>query len=141
MSAVVVITSGIYSEAYHAGIMPSVSGAALSSGAFNEALPYVGGIGISAATVFFALSTILGWAYYGESCVGYLFKKHEKIAVGIYRVIYVAFVFVGAIAEINTIWLVADCFNALMAVPNLIALISLSGLVVKVTREHFSKEA
>jgi AGCS family alanine or glycine:cation symporter len=49
-------------------------------------------------------------------------------------------VFVGAVAEINTVWLVADCFNALMALPNLIALIGLSGIVVKVTREHFAKK-
>ena len=88
---------------------------------------------------FFALSTILGWAYYGEVSVGYIFKNHSRIAIGIYRIIYVAFVFVGAVAEINTVWLVADCFNALMALPNLIALIGLSGLLVKITREHFSQ--
>ena len=138
MSAVVVLTSGIYTDAYNAGVAPSVSGAALSSAAFNEALPYVGGFGIAASTVFFALSTILGWAYYGEASVGYLFKNHAKVAIAVYRVVYVAFVFVGAVAEINTVWLIADCFNALMAVPNLIALIGLSGLVVKITREHFA---
>lgn len=140
MSAVVILTSGIYSDAYASGIAPEVSGAALSSAAFNEALPYVGGFGIAFSTVFFALSTMLGWAYYGEASVGFLFKKHSKTAINIYRVIYVVFVFVGAIAEINTVWLIADCFNALMALPNLIALIALSGLVVKLTREHFAKE-
>jgi AGCS family alanine or glycine:cation symporter len=140
MSALVVLSSGIYSDAYLAGTAPSVSGAALSSAAFNEALPYVGGFGIAASTVFFALSTMLGWAYYGEASVGYLFKNHSKTAIGIYRAIYVVFVFIGAVAEINTVWLIADCFNALMALPNLIALIALSGVVVKLTREHFSKE-
>ena len=139
MSALVVITSGIYSDAFNAGVAPSVSGAALSSAAFNEALPYVGGFGVAISTVFFSLSTILGWAYYGEVSVGYLFKKHSKIAITVYRIIYVIFVFVGAIAEINTVWLIADCFNALMALPNLIALIGLSGTVVKLTREHFTK--
>ena len=138
MSALVVITSGIYSDAFNAGVAPSVSGAALSSAAFNEALPYVGGFGVAISTVFFSLSTILGWAYYGEVSVGYLFKKHSKIAITVYRIIYVIFVFVGAIAEINTVWLIADCFNALMALPNLIALIGLSGTVVKLTREHFT---
>ena len=137
MSALVVITSGIYSDAFNAGVAPSVSGAALSSAAFNEALPYVGGFGVAISTVFFSLSTILGWAYYGEVSVGYLFKKHTKTAITVYRIIYVIFVFVGAIAEINTVWLIADCFNALMALPNLIALIGLSGTVVKLTREHF----
>lgn len=141
MSAVVILTSGIYTSAFHAGVAPSVSGAALSSAAFNEALPYIGGFGIAISTIFFALSTILGWAYYGEVCVGYLFKSHAKLAIGIYRIIYVAFVFIGAIAEINTVWLIADCFNALMALPNLIALIGLSGLVVKITREHFAEKA
>lgn len=139
MSALVVITSGIYSDAFNAGVAPSVSGAALSSAAFNEALPYIGGFGVAISTVFFSLSTILGWAYYGEVSVGYLFKKHSKIAITVYRIIYVIFVFVGAIAEINTVWLIADCFNALMALPNLIALIGLSGTVVKLTREHFTK--
>ena len=138
MSAVVILTSGIYSDAYASGVAPSVSGAALSSAAFNEALPYVGGFGIAFSTVFFALSTMLGWAYYGEASVGYLFKNHAKTAITVYRVIYVIFVFVGAVAEINTVWLVADCFNALMALPNLIALIGLSGLVVKITKEHFA---
>lgn len=138
MSAVVVLTSDIYLASLTAGAAPSVSGAALSSAAFNEAMPYVGGIGIAISTVFFALSTILGWAYYGEVSVGYLFKNHSKRAICIYRVIYVAFVFIGAVAEINTVWRIADCFNALMALPNLIALIGLCGLVVKITREHFS---
>ena len=138
MSAVVVLSSETYLEAYNAGVAPVVSGAALSSTAFNEALPYVGGFGIAASTIFFAFSTILGWAYYGEASIGYIFKNHAKVAVGVYRVIYVAFVFIGAVAEINTVWLIADCFNALMAVPNLIALIALSGLVVEITREHFA---
>ena len=140
MSAIVVLTSGIYTQALDAGVAPAVSGAALSSAAFNEAIPYIGGLGIAVSTVFFALSTILGWAYYGEVGVGYLFKNHSEKAIGIYRIIYVAFVFIGAVAEINTVWLIADCFNALMAVPNLIALIGLSGLVVKITREQFAKK-
>lgn len=140
MSAVVILTSDIYTTAFYAGAAPSVSGAALSSAAFNEALPYVGGFGIAVSTVFFALSTMLGWAYYGEASVGYLFKGHSRTAIAVYRVVYVAFVFIGAIAEINTVWLVADCFNALMALPNLIALIGLSGLVVKTTRAYFAKK-
>ena len=139
MSAIVILTSGIYTEAYNAGVAPEVSGAALSSAAFNEALPYVGGFGIALSTVFFALSTMLGWAYYGEASVGYLFKNHATLAISIYRVFYVVFVFLGAIAEINIVWLIADCFNALMALPNLIALIALSGVVVKATRDYFKE--
>lgn len=141
MSALVVLTSDVYLDAFNAGTVPEVSGASLSAAAFNEAIPYVGGICIAVATVFFALSTILGWAYYGEVCAGYIFKNHRKRAVTVYRIVYVVFVFIGAIAEINTVWLIADCFNALMALPNLIALVALSGVVVKVTREHFKSKS
>ena len=137
MSALVVLTSDVYITAFNANAAPAVSGASLSSAAFNEALPFVGGIGIAVATVFFALSTILGWAYYGEVCAGYLFPKKRKTAINAYRLIYVAFVFIGAVAEINIVWLVADCFNALMALPNLVALILLSGVVVKAINEYY----
>jgi AGCS family alanine or glycine:cation symporter len=137
MSALVVLTSDVYLGAFYAGTAPTVSGAPLSSAAFGEALPYVGDIGIAIATVFFALSTILGWAYYGEVCAGYLFSKKRDTAILVYRIIYVAFVFIGAVANINVVWLIADCFNALMAVPNLIALILLSGVVVKALNDHF----
>ena len=140
MSAVVVLTSDTYMTAFQANVAPAVNGAALSSAAFNEALPVIGGYGVAIATVFFALSTILGWAYYGEVCASYLFKNHAKAAVTVYRLIYVVFVFVGAIAEINTVWLIADCFNALMALPNLIALIGLSGVVVATTKQFFAKK-
>ncbi len=139
MSALVVLTSDIYLDAFYEGIRPALNGAALSGAAFNEALPYVGGIGIAIATVFFALSTILGWAYYGEVCASYLFKNHSKTAILVYRLVYVAFVFIGSVASIDIVWLVADCFNALMALPNLIALIALSKVVVDVTKEHFKK--
>ncbi len=67
-------------------------------------------------------------------------KKHGKTAVLVYRVIYVAFVFSGSVASIDIVWLVADCFNALMAVPNLIALIALSKAVAVATKEHFAKK-
>ena len=129
MSAVVILTSDMYLIPFYSGTAFAANGAALSSAAFNEALPHIGGYGVAIATVFFSLSTILGWAYYGEVCASYLFKNHAKVAVTVYRIIYVAFVFVGAIASIDVVWLVADCFNALMAVPNLIALIGLSGVV------------
>ena len=139
MSALVVLTSDVYLDAFTAGTNPIHNGAALSSAAFNEAIPYFGGTVISLATVFFALSTILGWAYYGEVCATYLFKSHQKKAVIAYRLIYVAFVFVGAVAEIGIVWLIADCFNALMALPNLIALIALSKVVIDATKNHFEK--
>ena len=139
MSALVVLTSDIYLSAFGANAIPALEGAALSGAAYGEAVPFVGEIVIAVATVFFALSTILGWAYYGEVCVSYVFRKHVLSAVAIYRLVYVLFVFVGAVAEIKTVWLVADCFNALMALPNLIALIALSGVVVQATKDYFAK--
>ena len=140
MSALVILTSDAYQVIYQAkDLSPALNGAALSSQAFNEAVPNVGKFGVAIATVFFSLSTILGWAYYGEVCVGYIFKKHRKTAVMIYRIVYVASVFVGAISNIGVVWLIADCFNVLMAVPNLIALIVLSKTVKDLTKEHFKK--
>lgn len=145
MSALVVLTSDIYLNGYNQTINGikdafTITGAPLSSKAFNEAIPYVGEIGIAVATVFFSLSTILGWAYYGEVCAGYIFKKHRKTAVLIYRIIYVAFVFIGAVADIGIVWTIADCFNVLMALPNLIALVCLSKVVTSLTKEHFEKK-
>ena len=137
MSALVILTSDVYLDAFNQGIKPLVNGVNLSSAAFNEALPYVGGIGVSVATIFFALSTMLGWAYYGEVCAGYLFNKKRNAAVLTYRIVYVIFVFIGAVADIGIVWSIADCFNALMAVPNLIALTLLSGVVVKAIGDFF----
>jgi Na+/alanine symporter len=73
--------------------------------------------------VFFAYSTILGWCYYGEKCCTYLLG--EKYVL-LYRLIYIASVFIGCVASLDLVWLFADTFNGLMAVPNLIALLSLS---------------
>ena len=138
MSALVVLTSNTYLGAFNQGKVPAVNGAALSAAAYGGALPCVGSIVISVATVFFALSTILGWAYYGEVCATYLFKYNQKKAIFVYRLIYIVFVFVGAVAKIDIVWLIADCFNALMALPNLIALTALSWIVVSATKAHFA---
>ncbi|MBO5907217.1 MAG: sodium:alanine symporter family protein [Clostridia bacterium] len=144
LSALVVLTSDVYLDAFYAGTQPmmngiAVNGPSLSSAAFGEPLAFVGEVGIAVATVFFALSTILGWAYYGEVCAGYLFRKHSKIAVWSYRIVYVVFVFIGALANLGLIWSIADVMNVLMAVPNLIGIIGLYKVVVSVTRDHFRK--
>ena len=145
MSALVILTSDIYLTGYSQAINGvnindafQFSGAPLSSKAFNEAIPYVGEIGVAIATIFFSLSTILGWAYYGEVCAGYIFSNHRKTAVTVYRIVYVVFVFIGAVANIGIVWLISDIFNVLMALPNLIALTVLSKLVVDLTKQHFA---
>jgi AGCS family alanine or glycine:cation symporter len=137
ISALVILTSDAYAVIYQAkDLAPALNGAALSSQAFNEAIPHVGKYGITITTIFFSLSTILGWAYYGEVCIGYVFNN-KKIAITIYRLIFVAFIMVGSVAKINIVWLLADCFNTLMALPNLIALLVLSKTIVSITKNHF----
>ena len=130
MSALVLLTSGLWSTG-------EFNGAALSIASFDKAIPQLGGIGVSLATVFFALSTILGWAYYGEVSVGYLTNK-SKVAVMIYRIFYVGITYIGAVGSLELIWGVSETMNGLMAIPNLIGLIGLGGVVIQSTKEYFS---
>ncbi len=129
LSALVILTTGIW----EAG---AVKGSALSIASFNAIFPGVGGVIVTLATVFFALSTILGWAYYGEVSIEYL-SNHSKTAVRIYRYCYVAFVFLGAVGNLDLIWSISETMNGLMAIPNLIGLIGLSKVIKNVTAEHF----
>ena len=89
--------------------------------------------------VFFAFTTILGWDYYGERCLEYLSNRNKK-AVMTYRLLYVLCIFFGPYMTVEAVWTIADIFNALMAFPNLVALIALSGVVVAETREYFKHE-
>ena len=89
--------------------------------------------------VFFAFTTILGWNYYGERCLEYLSNK-SKTAVKVYRWLYILAVFIGPYMTVKAVWTIADIFNGLMAIPNIIALFTLSGVVAKETKEHFEKK-
>lgn len=112
------------------------TGAALTTLSFNKLLPGEGGWLVTFGLVFFAYSTILGWCYYGEKCAAYLLGEWFVLP---YRLIYVASVMVGTIVSLDLVWLAADTFNGLMAIPNLIALLLLSGVVVKETRDFVAK--
>ena len=112
------------------------TGATLSSLAFETALPGVGGYIVTFGLSIFAFTTLLGWSFYGEKCVEYLFGVRSIIP---FRVLWVIAIPIGATAKLSFIWLLADTLNALMALPNLIALLLLSPLVFKLTREYFSK--
>ncbi|NHB57910.1 alanine/glycine:cation symporter family protein [Acinetobacter shaoyimingii] len=112
------------------------TGAVLTIGVFDKLLPGIGGWVVTFGIIFFAYSTILGWCYYGEKCCTYLLG--EKF-VTLYRIIYIASVFVGCVATLDLVWLFADTFNGLMAVPNLIALLLLSGLIVKESKDFIAK--
>ncbi len=88
--------------------------------------------------VFFAFTTILGWDYYGERCLEYLFNG-SKGAVKVYRWLYILAVFIGPYMTVAAVWTIADIFNGLMAIPNIIALFALGGVVAKDTREYLKK--
>ena len=88
--------------------------------------------------VFFAFTTILGWNYYGERCVEYLFNRKQAVVKG-YRWLYILAVFIGPYMTVAVVWNIADIFNALMAFPNLIALLALSGVVVRESRDYFAR--
>lgn len=105
-----------------------VTGAALTSNSFDALLPGVGGWVVTISLIFFAYSTILGWSYYGEKCATYLFSDRAVVP---YRVIYTGFVMLGTLISLDLVWAAADIFNGLMAFPNLIGLLLLSGIVVQ----------
>ena len=88
--------------------------------------------------VFFAFTTILGWNYYGERCFEYLTNGSKK-AVKIYRYLYIAAVFIGPYMTVAAVWTVADIFNGLMALPNLIAIIALSGVIAADSKDYFKR--
>ena len=88
--------------------------------------------------VFFAFTTILGWDYYGERCLEYFSGGSQK-AVLIYRWLYILAVFFGPYMTVEAVWNIADIFNGLMAFPNLIAIVALSGVVCKETRDYFKR--
>ena len=89
--------------------------------------------------VFFAFTTILGWDYYSERCLEYL-SNRNKTVVKVYRWIYVLAVFIGPYLTVSAVWTIADIFNGLMAIPNVIALLALSGIVAKETKEYFENK-
>lgn len=111
-------------------------GAALTKMAFGK-IPYVGEPLLSFGLLTFAFSTILGWSYYGERAVEYL--KGKKWSY-VYRLLYIMAVYVGSIASLNIVWNIADCMNALMAIPNLLSLLFLNGILVHETRKYLWRD-
>ncbi len=129
ITGLVIISTGAWSQ--------GETGASLSSAAFELALPGIGGYIVAIGLSIFAFTTILGWSFYSEKCVEYLLGER---AITPFRVLWIIAVPIGATASLDFIWLVADTLNALMAIPNLIALILLSPVVFKLTKEHFNKQ-
>jgi AGCS family alanine or glycine:cation symporter len=129
ITALVIAVSGVLGEVGPDGKM--LDGSAMALRAFDNMIPY-GGLIVTIALIPFAYSTILGWAYYGEKCIEYLFGYPVTKA---YRVVYTLLVFPGAVLGLRLIWGFANMMNGLMAFPNLIALFALAGVISKET--HF----
>ena len=110
------------------------SAALMTQGAFSSVFGSFGGAALSICLVLFAFTTILGWNYYGERCIEFLFGVK---GIKPYRILFIFMVALGGFLQIQLVWTIADIVNALMAFPNLIALLALSGVVVKETRIYF----
>ena len=118
------------------GVLESgVSGASLTASAFGSALPG-GELVVTLGVVLFATTTMIGWSFYGERCVVYLFGTKGILP---FRILWVLAIPVGAGTDLGLIWLVADTLNAFMAIPNLIALLLLSPVVFQLSRSYFSR--
>ncbi|TAH47203.1 MAG: sodium:alanine symporter family protein [Betaproteobacteria bacterium] len=131
MTGLVLIVTGVWST--------GLKGAALSAAGFSAAFPGFGGQFLSIALVVFAFTTILGWAYYGEKCWEYLVGSAAMEKP--YRLLWTMFVLVGAVTQLEFVWLVSDTLNAFMAVPNLVSLLLLSPVIVKLTQEYWAGQA
>jgi AGCS family alanine or glycine:cation symporter len=130
ITALVILSGGQWMEG-------GTSAGTLAARAFNLALP--GGLGawlVTVSLVFFAFSTILGWCVYGERCVIYLFGHKAALP---FRAFFTVVVPLGAVSQLDLVWSLADLFNGLMALPNLLALLLLSPVVVRMTRDFFKK--
>ena len=118
-----------------------LEGVAVTTRAFQVGLPFpakVSAFILMLCLVFFAFTTILGWDYYSERCLDYLTGNNQKV-VRAYRWIYIACVFIGPYMTVSAVWTIADIVNGLMAIPNLIALLALNGVVVAETKKYFKK--
>lgn len=118
-----------------------LEGVAVTNKAFQIGLPFpeqVSSFILMICLVFFAFTTILGWDYYSERCLEYLVKGNQKV-VKAYRWIYILAIFIGPFMTVSAVWTIADIFNGLMAIPNLVALVALSGVVVAETKIYLER--
>jgi AGCS family alanine or glycine:cation symporter len=127
MTGLVLILTGVWSN--------GETGAKLTTIAFQSAMPG-GALIVTIGIVLFAYSTMLGWCYYGEKSIEYLFGVKSILP---YRLLFIALIGVGAIAKLSLVWNISDTLNGLMAIPNLIALIMLTPVIVAETKQYFNK--
>ena len=129
MTGLVIILTGVWTG--------DAKGAAMTASGFAAIFPLIGDKFVAVTLVLFAFTTILGWSYYGERCAEYVFGL--KVIVP-YRILWTLAVFVGSVKGLGVAWLLADTLNALMAIPNLIALLLLSPVIFQLTRSWFADE-
>lgn len=137
MTGLAIVLTGAYEPAMNG----TLKGVAVTTHAFQVGLPFSNDVCaflLMISLVFFAFTTILGWDYYSEKCLQYLVGNKQTVIM-IYRVLYIAAVFVGPYLQVSFVWTLADIVNALMAFPNLIALFSLSGVVAAETKAFIQK--
>jgi AGCS family alanine or glycine:cation symporter len=127
ITGLVVLTSGLWDDG-------TLTSSGLTIAAFENSLGGVGLVIVVLCAVLFGYSTILGWAYYGEQCFHYLFGNRMKNA---YKLVVLVMVLFGAVTKVGLVWDISDTFNGMMAIPNLIALVALSGVVVAETKKYF----
>ena len=139
ITAFAILLSGVLNVEGGLGAYASKGAAAAS--AFNTILPgNLGGIVIEVSLLFFALSTILSWSYYGSSCWAYLTKGNKVVDI-IYKLVFIGMCYIGATGSGTLLWDISDTLNGLMALPNLIALIPLAGVAAKLTKDYFARNA
>ena len=120
-----------------------LEGVAVTMDAFQHGLPFpneVASFVLMICLIFFAFTTILGWSYYSERCLAYLTGSHKTVTL-VYRWLYIAAVFIGPYLTVEAVWNIADIFNGLMAIPNIIALLALSGIIAADTKAYFRSGA
>jgi len=128
MTGLAIVVSGVWTS--------GETGAVLTQLAFQSAMPGIGDEIVAIALAIFALTTIFGWSFYGERCWNYLLGPKAILP---FRVLWTLAVFAGAVTHLDLAWTMADTLNALMAVPNLIALLALAPVVVRLTREQLAQ--
>lgn len=131
MTGLVLVTTGAWNTEH--------AGAAMTNYAFSIGLPgaFIGKFIVTIGLLFFSFTTIIGWNYYGERCTEYLFGVK---AIKPYRYIFIILVATGAFLKLDLIWILADIVNALMALPNLMALLGLSGVIISETKSYFNRD-
>ena len=120
---------------------PDLEGVEITMDAFQKGLPFPPEVATFSLMICLDAAldcTILGWNYYGERCVEYLFNRNKSVVKG-YRWLYIVAVFIGPYMTVAAVWNIADVFNALMAFPNLVALLALNGVVVRESKDYFTR--